>query len=73
MGPAINWRGISVCNCSAVVICDQGMIWHGGQEDPTVEGIKLSGSRNAGGRANSLWVSEASGGDEVWNSHSIVL
>lgn len=30
-----------------MVICDEGMIWHGGQEGPSVEGVKLTGSRDA--------------------------
>lgn len=28
-------------------IYNEGMIWHGGQERPTAEGVKLSGSKNA--------------------------
>ena len=30
-----------------MVICDEGMIWHGGQEGQSVEGVKLTGSRDA--------------------------
>lgn len=45
-----NWKlkGNSDCNCSAV-ICEQGIMWHGGQGGPTAEQVKLAGSRDAGG------------------------
>lgn len=28
-------------------MCDQGMIWHGGQEGPAAESDKVDGNRNA--------------------------
>ena len=39
-------RGNSNRNCSAVAVCHQGMIWHGGQEGLTAEEVKLVGSKN---------------------------
>lgn len=30
-----------------MVICNQGVIWHGGEEGPAAEWFKLAGSRNA--------------------------
>lgn len=56
--------GNSTCNCSAVVNCDQGLIWHGGQE-----GVKLAGSRNVRTPCKCMKFP----GDERRNSLSIVL
>lgn len=38
---------IQIVNCSAVVMCDQGMLWHGGQGGPAAGQVTLAGSRNA--------------------------
>lgn len=32
---------------TAMVICDQGMIWHTGQEGPSAEAFRLDGSKDA--------------------------
>jgi len=28
-----------------MITCDRGIVWHGGQEGPTAEGVKLSASK----------------------------
>lgn len=32
---------------TAMAICDQGVIWHRGQEGPSAEAFKLDGSKDA--------------------------
>lgn len=58
------WGENSNCNCSAGVICDQGLIWHEGHE-----GVQVAGSRSA--RTPFQWVKSPA--DEIRNSISILL
>lgn len=49
-------------NPTAMVICDQGMIWHTGQEGPSAQAFKLDGSKDA--RDRTLLGTEICRGDK---------
>lgn len=62
---SVQWRGNSNFNCSAIIIQDQGTIWHGGQEGPTVW------KQECQVQNDSLWGREVSLPEEVRNAAAL--